>query len=532
MFPGGVLGALNIPTVGYRGGSEGSGSFGSASGALESNKIKIQSRDVLALSPFNSELAQFDEILPIVKRLESQSCPSYSVDGPHLNAAADLEKFRRAYRYGIVSMSGHANTYFKALSVDFKESVGWEHNGSQEILWTGEPVQCSNMSSSMTTCSENTDCSPTSECVITQASQDSWGGAATGLCVDHTQIDLRRGRVVMGAKSWGIHPSFFRKHSLNKWPNTLVYLGACRTLYNGTLASELFGLGATTVGGYTDYVTTAFAHEKAQLWFNGMLDSKDTTGMSMVLPVSDPVNPVGQFRFFGGNNLEITDADIINPDFESGEATGWTVEGDGRVIGQLGLSLPVGGKFMGVLSTGLGYTQQTGEMKQTFCIPEGKNQLSFYWKFFSEEFVEYCGDIFQDTFEATLEVAQGGQLKLVSVAIDDLCAVEDCGGADPFGGPATGGGCGSHQYTVGQCQGEPGVCKADTDCKQGPCVFGLIPSTVGFDKDDVYNTPWQKLTKDVAGLSGSGPVTLRLFATDTGDSIYDSAILVDSISFD
>ena len=142
---------------------------------------------------------------------------------------------------------------------------------------------------------------------------------------------------------------------------------------------------------------------------------------------------------------------------------------------------------------------------------------------------DLADDIFQDTFEATLEVNQGGQLSLVSVTIDDLCSVEDCSGSSAaFGG----GVCGGHQYTTGQCQGESGGCKADTDCKQGPCVFGLVPSTVDFDKDDVYNTPWQKLTKDVTGLSGSGPVTLRLFATDTGDSIYDSAILVDSISFD
>jgi len=535
-FEGGVLGALNIPTVGYRGGSEGSGGFGSATGGLMGNTIQIQSRNLLALAPFNSELGQEDEIPTIVKRFGSQSCPKYTIDGPHLNAKADLRAFRSAYEYGIVALSGHANTYFRAMSPVYKEAFGWEHSGSQELLWTGEPVQCSELSNSMVTCSSDSDCPAKSECVITKATQSGWSGSSTGICVDHTQIDLRRGRIVMGAKSWAVHPSFFRKHSARMWPNSLVYLGACRTLYNGTLASELFGLGVTTVAGFTDYVTSAFAQEQSEKWFTKILDGRKTTGQAMILPVSDPVHPVGQFRIFGGNNLEITDYQIINPGFESGETTGWTVEGDGRVIGRLGISMPVAGKFMGILSTGLGYTQQTGELSQSFCIDEGVTSLSIYWKFFSEEFLEFCGDVYQDTFEATLTLDQGGQLKLVRVTIDDLCSTEDCAGGDPFGSPIPGGsgGCGSHQYTVGQCAGEPGVCKNDSDCSTGSCEFGLVESTVHFDQEfgDVYNTPWQHLTKDVSSLAGAGPVTLRLFATDTGDSIYDSAILVDSISFD
>ena len=34
------------------------------------------------------------------------------------------------------------------------------------------------------------------------------------------------------------------------------------------------------------------------------------------------------------------------------------------------------------------------------------------------------------------------------------------------------------------------------------------------------------------GLPGGPPVTLRLYATDVGDSIYDSAILVDDIKIE
>jgi len=154
----------------------------------------------------------------------------------------------------------------------------------------------------------------------------------------------------------------------------------------------------------------------------------------------------------------------------------------------------VGGKFMGILSTGLGYTQQTGELNQSFCIPEGIQEISFYWKYFSEEFKEWCGTSYQDTFKATLESASG-QFSLVDVKIDDLCPAEECSG----------------------CGGK---------------YVGLVPSDVSFDQGGVYNTQWQKLTQNIAALAGAGPVTLRLFATDQGDSIYDTAILVDSIEFE
>ena len=116
------------------------------------------------------------------------------------------------------------------------------------------------------------------------------------------------------------------------------------------------------------------------------------------MPKKDPDSPDNRLRLFGANNLDIMNADIINPSFENGDLTGWTKKGDGRVISKLGISTPVHGKFMGVISTGLGFTVQTGEISQNFCIPGDKSGFKFYWKFFSEEFKEWCGSAYQDTF--------------------------------------------------------------------------------------------------------------------------------------
>lgn len=487
-FSSGVMGALNTAPAGTRGG-EPDDDFATIEAAI-GNEISIQSKRVLALAPFNSEFADLDEVPELAGLLNAQQCPEFRIDGPYNNGGATLARFRQSADYGIVLYSGHTDAYFTTMDPAVKASFAWEHNGSQEILWTGEAVSCADLSATMGTCTDSSDCPGDSECVITQAS----GTTTSGVCVDHTQIDLRRGRLVMGAKTWGIHPQFFPRHAKRAWPDSLVYLGSCRSLYNGTLAAALFGVGAKAVAGFTDYVSSTFAHDQAVDWFSKMLSTTEATGTATLFPHADPDNPSGQFGLFGARNLVITDSEILNPGFESGETTGWNVDGDGRVIGQLGISLPVGGKFMGILSTGLGYTQTTGELNQDFCIPAGATTMSFYWKFFSEEFTEWCGDIYQDTFQATLET-DSGQLSLVDVRVDDLCDSSDC-----FG-------CGAK-------------------------YVGLIASDVSFDQGGVYNTQWQLQQTNIAAVAGAGPVTLRLFATDTGDSIYDTAILVDSITFE
>ena len=298
----------------------------------------------------------------------------------------------------------------------------------------------------------------------------------------------------MGAQTWGVHPQLFVRHSLRQWPSSLVYLGACRTLSTGTLAGALFAAGAKAIAGFTDYVTSDFVAEQGRTWFQNMVEQTQVTGAAALFPVADPANTGAFFALFGGNNVSISDANILNAGFEKGDVTGWNVEGDGRVISQLGITIPVTGKFMGILSTGLGYTQQTGELNQSFCIPSTATDIAFYWKFFSEEFLEWCGSEFQDTFQATLETASG-QLTLVDVKVDDLCPASECIG------------CGSQ-------------------------AVSLIPSDVSFDQGGVYNTQWQRFTSNVSTLAGSGPVTLRLFATDQGDSVYDTVILVDSITFE
>ena len=154
---------------------------------------------------------------------------------------------------------------------------------------------------------------------------------------------------------------------------------------------------------------------------------------------------------------------------------------------------------MGLISTGLGFTQASGELSQEFCIPEGISQIRVSWRFLSEEFREYCGFAYQDTFHATLTLNEGqSNEQIISIqksTVDSLCYPEDCSGCgDQFG--------------------------------------GLEEACVAFDQGGVWATPWRETVADISAFAGAGPVVLRFFATDIGDSGFDTAILLDDIRFE
>jgi hypothetical protein len=159
---------------------------------------------------------------------------------------------------------------------------------------------------------------------------------------------------------------------------------------------------------------------------------------------------------------------------------------------------------MGIISTGLGFTAQNGSLTQPFCVEEGQTELCFYWKFYSEEFKEYCGSSFMDTFMATLK-SDIQNTTMVNVYIDSLCPY-DCNGSSPC---------------------EPG----SPSCKCGKDWKTLSQADVNFDQGGVWMTPWQKSCTDVSGLANKDKkVDLTFFATDKGDSIFDTVILLDQVT--
>ncbi len=491
----GVLGAFPFSPEGLRAGSgeeDEDYEYGQIDAPLPGQEILIESKRSMVLSPSHTELDALDEATFVNNILGKSECPAYVLDMPFYNEKATLSQFRRMNEYGIIAIAGHGDSYFKQMSADAKEELDWTHLHSQELIWTGEPVDCSKLVQTTPACSGVNGCPAGSECIITQASVG--GQDVSGVCIDFKQVDLMRGRVVMGPDSYGIIPSFVAKYRGNGLPSSVVYLGTCRSLWNGTLGMEFFGAGAKAVLGYSDYVTSTFAYQEGSAFWSALVEEMVLTGDALgENPPSDPNYPGSRLRLMGAPNLNATNADLINASWETGDLTGWQSTGDGRVISRLGITVPVEGKFMGIISTGLGYTPQTGEIYQTFCIPEDKIEMSFYWKFYSEEFKEWCGSVYQDTFEGKLE-GDDGQITFVDASVDSLCPPQECAG------------CGG-QYD------------------------GLIQSDVSFDQGDCWMTHWRKAASNVMALAGKGAVTLRFFATDKGDSIYDTAILIDTVKF-
>lgn len=516
-YKNGLLGALPLSPEGLRGAPAALGT----THAPAANVVRVGSRSALLLSPYAESLGPDDENHALSQLFDDVQCPSYRVEGPVENVAAGLNAFQDMHRYGAVSVVSHGDTYFDTLSEAAKERYGWFHKGAQELIWTGEPVNCAAFGRRVGgICVRDDQCGSGARCVI----QSLVNGVPQGICVDYTQADLRRGRIVFGPERYGILPSFVIFHARASYPDSVVYLGSCRSAWNGSMAAAFFGMGARAIAGWSNYVSSDFAAETAARFVDRMVRPDPETGVGKQsgqahVEIPDPKNPDAFFRLIGARNLDASQAGLLNASFETGNAAGWERSGDGRVISRLGATQPVQGKFTGILSTGLGFTTTVGVLQQTFCVSPGATELSFWWRFHSEEFLEWCNTAYQDTFEATLcagtaeecdpkNAERPSEVAIESVTVDDLCPA----------GPPTGVG-------INQFNGCPqGVCRA---------LHPIEISDVHFDQGGAWKmSDWVQARVDLAatGFSTDGPVTLRLEATDKGDSIFDSVILVDGVA--
>ena len=493
-YKSGRVGALNLASKGLRGAG---GPPGGDGAALPTHSVGT--RRALALAPFATEFAASggDEAAKSAAALTAKQCPPFAVDA-YSDKQALLKYYRQMASYGVIAITGHGDSMFLTMDTAAKQALQWEHLGSQEVIWSGESVDCGALSSSSGTCDQASNgCKPTETCVKTSMSG--------GVCVDYTQADVMTGRVAIGDATYGFLPSFVRRHSPEKFPASIVYLGACRSMYNGGMALQFIAAGAAAVIGYSDYISASYAYDKGWGLFDGLINN-GLSVLQAIVPGDDPAHAGAHIRLYGDSAANAKDANLINPSWDTGKVTGWKQVGDGRVVSRLGETVPVAGKFMGIISTGLGFTTENGSLEQPFCVDKNKQTLCYFWKFYSEEFIEWCGSSYMDQFRATL-TADSGQITMTDVWIDQLCPY-DCGGKSTC---------------------DPG----SAACKCGQQWKTLTQADVSFDQGGVWMTPWQKTCTDVSGLSGvDKKVNLKFFATDKGDSIYDTVILLDEVTVD
>lgn len=278
------------------------------------------------------------------------------------------------------------------------------------------------------------------------------------------------------------------------FPQSLIVNNSCESTLREDLTDAFLAKGAETYMGYSAIVSSAFAVEMVLELIEPMVDV-DLASVGDAF-TSDQIDPHGswgaEFELRGSEQLRYS-VEFGNSGFEAGNLTGWTALGDGRVISRLGTENPVEGQYMGIISTGLGFTTSSGAIYQTFVLPEDAEGMRFDWNFISEEFLDWIGTEFQDRFKVSLIRPGQPAEDLFSKSVDDI--------AEEWGCPQDGG----------------------PECE----LISVSPDII-FDQGDVYMTGWQTLELDLSAYQGQ-LITLVFSASDVGDSIYDTAILLDDL---
>ena len=184
-----------------------------------------------------------------------------------------------------------------------------------------------------------------------------------------------------------------------------------------------------------------------------------------------------------------------NLNFEAGNLVGWHVEGDGRVVPSLGATEAPEGVFMGLVSSGSG---KAGLVSFESCVGSDVvvEKAMLKMKFYSEEFTEYCGSVFQDSVNIYLE-KDGANHAIFSADIRDFCPPET------------------------------------PNCNQcGSLYSTLEPADIELDQGGVFMTDWIDVESDILGFVLPGePFKLIITVTDGSDAKFDSLALVDDIRF-
>ncbi|MCB0334927.1 MAG: CHAT domain-containing protein [Bdellovibrionales bacterium] len=380
-------------------------------------------------------------------------------------ATVTLDNFKNVGEYGVIHISSHGDNLFYNLIRSWQDAWGpkdlFRGSISKVVLDSG--VQ------------------------MLQEDDSSWDFAAI-------EKDLLLKRIALGPDStFYLLPSFFDKY-LEDLPNSLVVLSSCRSMKNRSLADAFLAKGAGAVLGFSDYVSQSYAQSFITQVYSQMMSGADAQSAfntaSNAVGANDGTASAVMIGDSPSTLLFPFGARIFNGGFERG-FTPWVRDGDGRRLGRLGETGPVSGSYVGIISTGLGYSESSGAMYQEICVDENAQQLNFWWNFFSEEFLEFCGSQFQDTFDVAICTGEIGSnsencTSLLHYKIDDLCDLHEKG------------------------------------------QIPLTESDVHFDKGGAYYTGWQQSSLSLQAYQGQ-LVTIKFASGDVGDSIYDTAILLDDI---
>ncbi len=287
-----------------------------------------------------------------------------------------------------------------------------------------------------------------------------------------------------------IAPSFITKYNSNM-PNTMISLGICSGIATDSLANAFIKAGAGAVVGFTDTVNNTYAYNSSNTFIESMIDGKtveeavkDATDAH---GVNDGDSTPAAFVYRGNGNLVLERTGIQNGGFEDNLKYWEQNDGDIRVLSKLSSQSPQEGSYMAILSSGLGSVSDSEAIiTQQFKVPADADFLTFKYDVVSEEPMEYVGSSYDDKFRAVLIDEDGNEIELAyeTVNASSWTAIS---GSQSAGGMFDGG------------------------------------------DETAYHTGWKSINHQITSLAGQ-TITLKFRVWDVGDSIYDTAALIDSIS--
>lgn len=405
----------------------------------------IGNRNVLIFEPYQAAFSTYPVASKIVARLNQSPCKDYNIT-TITNQDANIEALSNITNYGWIFFTTHGLT--------------------GKRLFTGE-IADTNLQIYKTTYSP----------MIKAGKLSIWKNL----------VISNNGTVTTSADVYVVTDKFISGLA-GTFPNSVIVNNSCESAMNPDLGNAFIAKGAKTYFGYSKVVHILFVGMISDSIAKRMAVDGKTTGNTF-FAATDPEDPFAVFTKIVGNNDLGFSSTLVNKDFELGTIEGWTKSGDGRVINRLGSVNPTQGSYMGIISTGLGFTTASGSISQCFTVQNNQSTIKLKWNFLSEEFLEFIHSQFQDYFKIILKKQDGTEVTLLSKNIDQI-AVE-------FG--------------------------ADTNMIGS--LIKVSPEIV-FDEGGVYMTDWQSSSFDITPYRGQ-TIVIILKCGDVGDSIYDTAILLD-----
>ena len=320
--------------------------------------------------------------------------------------------------------------------------------------------------------------------------------------------DLQYDRIIqLSGGRYGVTSKFFDTYyKEGDFKDTMIYLGACHGTEDNVLANSLIKKGVDAFYGYKNSVYTSYNRDMVTTIFaeltsntsepvnvtqalntakkkHGNTDNTKGHWYNWLFGEYEKESNRAELRLIGDANFTLNidnSEDLSNLSFENG-LDNWFSSGDSRIISKLSTITPVDGNDMCIIGTGLGSVEDSHSSVERTFTTNGAKQLTLYCNFVSEEPMEFYGSEYDDV--ASINIISGND------------ANEE------------------KKFTVNTSEWE---------YLEGNLFNG--------GDDTAYQTGWQKISIDLTKYS-SNTFTLSFSIWDTGDSEYDSALLIDNLEF-